>query len=116
MTNTEIKNRINELENEMIYLEFADHMSDEERRTHDKLLAERNRLATELYYMERPKEETKEEEWFEPLPTREEEERKEREKEEADKRLTLKLWEAMRGTNWIGLPVIEKKIREKNWI
>lgn len=117
MTNTEIKNRINELDREIWLIEMADRMSEEERKTHDKLLRERNALATKLYYMEHPvKEEETEEEWLEPLPTKEEEERKEREREEADKRLTLTLWEAMKGTNWVGLPVIEKKIKEKGWI
>lgn len=117
MTNTEIKNRIAELDKEMFYLEMADCMNDEERKTHDKLLRERNALATKLYYLEHPiTEEAEEEEWFKPIPTEEEEKRKEKEREEADKKLTLKLWEAMKGTNWVGLPVIEKKIKEKGWI
>lgn len=50
MTINEIKNRINELETEIFYLEMADRMSDEERKTYFKLTIERNRLATELYY------------------------------------------------------------------
>jgi hypothetical protein len=117
MTTNEIRNRIAELNNEMTYIEFADRMSDEERKHYDELLRERNRLATKLYHIEHPtKEEVEEEEWFEPIPTREEEERKEKEREEADKRLTLKVWEAMKGTNWVGLPVIEKKIKEKGWM
>lgn len=50
MTTNEIRNRIHELDNEMFYLEMADRMTDEERTTYQRLLLERNRLATELYY------------------------------------------------------------------
>lgn len=55
MKTNEIKKRINELDNELIYIEFADRMSDEERKHHDELLRERNQLATELYNLEYPK-------------------------------------------------------------
>ena len=50
MTNNEIKNRIHELDTQMFWLEMADRMTTAERDTYQKLLAERNSLATELYY------------------------------------------------------------------
>lgn len=50
MTTNEIRNRIHELDKEMFWLEMADHMTLAEQNAYQKLLAERNRLATELYY------------------------------------------------------------------
>ena len=50
MTINEIRNRIHELDNEMFYFEMADRMTTAEQDTYQRLLAERNRLATELYY------------------------------------------------------------------
>jgi hypothetical protein len=50
MAINEIKDKIEELDKKMFYLEMADHMTFAEQNTYQKLLAERNRLATELYY------------------------------------------------------------------
>jgi hypothetical protein len=50
MTTNEIRNRIQEIDNEMFYLEMADRMTPAERDTYQKLLIERNYLAEELHY------------------------------------------------------------------
>jgi hypothetical protein len=123
MTTNEIRNRIAELDNELIYIEFADRMSDTERKRHDELLRERNALATELYNLEHPKktvqeiEEENEREYQEWKAEREEmERRKEAGREEAEKSLALKLWNALKDTNWAGLPTLEKKMKANGWI
>lgn len=50
MTINEIRNRIHELDNEMFWLEMADHMTTAEQDTYQRLLIERNRLVQELYH------------------------------------------------------------------
>ena len=62
MTLNEMKNRKNELENEMFLLEMADRMTDEERKAYDRMIRERNALATQIYYAEHPTPEAEEEE------------------------------------------------------
>ena len=120
MKTNEIRKKINELDNELIYIEFADRMSDEERKHHDELLRERNQLVAELYNLEHPKktaqeiEEENEREYQEWKAEKEEaEKRKEAGREEAEKTLALRLYNAMRNTNWCGLPALEKKLKRK---
>jgi hypothetical protein len=116
MTLNEMKNRKNILESKLFLLEMADHMTDEERKAYDNMSGERNALATQIYYAEHPALETEEEEeeidWAEERRKAEEKEKRER---ETDKLLTLKLWNALKGTNWVGLPALEKKIKENGW-
>ena len=50
MTINEMKKRINELDKEMFWLEMADRMTTAEQDAYQRLLNERNSLATELYY------------------------------------------------------------------
>lgn len=123
MTNTEIKNKIEQLDREIWLLEMADRMSDEERKAHFKLTTERNALARELSYREHPPKtaEEIEREWQEENErfAREEEEKRRKWEEarpEAEKILALRVWEAVKNSDFCWVEKMRADLTAKGWI
>lgn len=130
MTNTEIKNRIAELDREIWLIEMADHMNDEECKMHDKLSRERNALATKLYYMEHPQKTEKEieeeyrrdyEKWVKEEEEREKEiakrlEETKKARSEYEKKRSLEIWETIKNSNLAYVEVLRADLIKKGWI